>query len=82
MTVTNISANRSRETVAVLEHLLQRARSGEIVGLALCARPERGPEEIVFAGLYRSSPEKAVNASMRMSWRLTQLQDELDAAHG
>jgi hypothetical protein len=82
MKVTSMTQYRSREAVTVLRHLLARAERGEIVGLALCAKPELGPEEIVFAGIYRTNPSSAVNASMRMSWRLTQLQDEIDAAHG
>ena len=63
----------------MLRHLLEQAERGQIEGLAICAKPSRGPEEIVFTGLYRTNPGKAVNASMRMSWRLTQLQDEMDA---
>jgi hypothetical protein len=80
MSVTSLIEYRSREAVVMLEHLLGRAKNGEIIGLAVCAKPTHGPEEIAFAGLYRSNPAKACNASMRMSWRLTQLQDEIDAA--
>lgn len=79
MVVTAIATYRSRETVAALEYLLERARRGEIIGLALCAKPLSGPEEIVFADDYRKKPGKALSAAMRMSWRLTQLADEQDA---
>jgi hypothetical protein len=80
MPVVSMIEHRSREAVTMLEHLLARAKKGEIIGIALCAKPAHGPEEIAFAGLYRSNPAKACNAAMRMSWRLTMLQDEIDAA--
>lgn len=74
-----MSAYRSRENVAILRHMLARAEAGECLeGLALCAKWEKKPEDILFSGLYRMSPAQAVNASMRISWRLTQLQDDLD----
>lgn len=79
MNVTRITEYRSKEAVTVLKHLLAQAEQGLIDGLAICAKPTRGPEEILFTGEYRTNPGKGVNASMRMSWRLTQLQDELDA---
>lgn len=78
MSVTRITEFRSRETVAVLEHLLERAKRGELIGIAMCALPTHGPEEITFTDLYRRNPAAASNACMRVSWRLTQMQDELD----
>jgi hypothetical protein len=82
MVVTSINEYRSRETVSVLRHLLERAEKGEIMGAALCVKTIAGPEEIAFAGVYRLNPAKAVNAANRMSWRMTQLQDEIDARKG
>lgn len=74
--VSPIKTAVSEETVAVLQHLLDRAKRGEIIGLALCARTIRHREEISFTGMYRQHPDRAVNASMRMSWRMTQMQDD------
>jgi hypothetical protein len=79
MKVVPIRSFVCRETVAVLQHLMARAQAGDLRGLALTARTPDGHEEIVFTGIYSSNPAKAVNATMRMSWRLTQLQDDKDA---
>jgi hypothetical protein len=67
--------------VAALEYALACAKRGEIKGLALCAKPFQGPEVIAFLGEYMENPALGVNAANRMSLRLTQLQDELDAAN-
>jgi hypothetical protein len=72
---------RSRETAAVLRHMLARVEAGECLqGMALCAKWDNEPEDILFTGLYRTSAAEAAKASMRMSSRLMQLQDELDTA--
>lgn len=80
--VKSLAEHRCRETVKVLEHLLELGRRGEIVGMAVSVATADGQEEIVFTDSYRRNPSKAVGAAMRMSWRLTQLQDELDARQG
>ena len=77
MPVTKITDFRSKEASTVLQHLLDRALAGEVQGLAICALTDE--EEIYFTGLYRTSPGSAVNAAMRMSWRMTQMQDEVEA---
>jgi hypothetical protein len=69
-----------RATVAVLQHLLDRALAGDVRGLAVCAKGTDGREEIAFSGDYHDDPARAVNAAMRMSWRLTRMQDEMDEA--
>ena len=68
-----------RESIAVLQHLLALAHGGDLRGLAVCAKDSTGFEHIAFAGEYLSDPAKAVNAANRMSWRLTQMQDERDS---
>ena len=80
MNVVSIHQSSCHETVAVLQHLLDLAKSGQLRGLAVCAKFASQKEEISFTGDYRQYPSQAVNASMRMSWRLTRLQDELELA--
>lgn len=71
---------RSRETIAVLKCLLERAQRGELDGgVALCAKATTGVEEILFTGEYRKDPAKAANAAMRLCVRLAQEQDDIDA---
>lgn len=79
MKVVPIHAGTCKESIAVLQHLLAEAHSGKLLGLAICAYVS-GQEEITFTGMYRKHPARGVNASLRMSVRLAQLQDDLEAA--
>lgn len=79
MSVTSISQYRGREVTAVLRSLLARAERGELEGVALCALPTAGPEEIVFSDLYRRDPARAVRAANKLSWQITMMQDQLAA---
>lgn len=63
------------DTVEALTYLLSEAKQGRIRGIALCYQDTQGEDGAVFTGLYRAHPEKAVNAAMRLGWRLTQMQD-------
>lgn len=71
----------ARESIATLEYLLRMARAGRIRGLALCAKDDENIEHIIFSGDYQDDPAKAVNAAMRMCWRMTQIQEEADVRH-
>lgn len=64
------------ETIEALSYLLAEARNGRVHGIALAYRDHKGGEDAVFTGAYRN-PAKAVNAAMRLSWRMTQAQDDL-----
>jgi hypothetical protein len=75
-TVVKLVEYRSRETAQVLQALADKAKNGEVVAVALCYRTESKEEHLAFTGVYRSSPGEAVNAAMRISWRLTQIQDQ------
>ncbi len=77
--VTAIQEYRCRDIVAALEHTLAAAKKGQITALALCAKDMKGKEHIAFVGAYLDNPALGVNAANRMSWRLTQMQDEMDA---
>ena len=81
MHVVEMREFRGRDTLKALSHLMAMAIRGELEGLAVCARDAGGKEHIAFTGAYKD-PAKALNASVRMSVRLTQLQDEHDAAVG
>ena len=65
---------KNDETVASLEYLLNEARRGQVVGIAACFLIAGGQEDALIAGAY-SRPADAVNAAMRLSWKLTKLQD-------
>jgi hypothetical protein len=66
---------RSKDTAQVLQALADKAKRGEVIAVALCFRTADQEEHIAFTGTYRTKPGEAVNAAMRISWRLTQLQD-------
>jgi hypothetical protein len=66
-----------RGTIGVLKALLGIALRGDMAGLTLCYRTRRGVEEAIYTGIYRDRPAEAVQAAMKISWRLTQAADEL-----
>jgi hypothetical protein len=68
---------RSRDTAQVLQALADKARRGEVVAVALCYRTSDQQEHTAMTGVYKVHPARAVNAAMRLSWRLTQIQDDL-----
>ena len=63
-----------RETISILTALLERARKGEVVGIALSFRDKRGHEHLVFTGPY-NDPGVAAAAAMRMSMRMNEIHD-------
>lgn len=77
MNVVSLLDFKSRDAVSVLRALLAEATSGRIAGLAICYTTTTGREEAAFAGTYRARPAEAVNAAMRLSWKMTQAQDLL-----
>lgn len=77
MNVVKMDRYVSKEIVALLKCMVAKAEAGEIVGVALCAKSSGGDEQAAFAGVYRAKPAEAVNATMRLSWKLTQAQDAI-----
>lgn len=63
-----------RETISILTALLERARRGEVIGIAISFRDKHGHEHSVFTGPY-NDPGVAAAAAMRMSMRLNELHD-------
>lgn len=76
MTVIQLARYRSRETAQVLQCLADMAKRGELVGVALCYRTREQEEHLAYTGAYKANPAKAVNAAMRMSWRVLRMQDD------
>ncbi len=79
MNVVQLQEYRCRDIVQALEYTLAEAKKGHITALAMCAKDVTGKEHIAFVGAYLDNPALGVNAANRMSWRLTQMQDEMDA---
>lgn len=69
----------NRETISILKSLLARAMRGEVIGIALCFKTKAGEDLVVFSGAYKSRPADAANAAMRLGWKFTQAQDDLDS---
>jgi hypothetical protein len=63
-------------TVAVSKGVANDAVRGVITGLALCYFRSDGTEEVVFTGVYADDSNKALNAAMRLTWRLRQAQED------
>lgn len=65
----------NRDTVACLKWLVLEALAGRVTGIALMYRTVDGRDLSMFTDAYRAHPADAVNATMRLSWKLTQVQD-------
>lgn len=66
------------ETVKKLAELLERAKRGEIVGIAACYHTLGGGEKAAFTGMYRANPYKAAAAAMRLSVAVASANGEYD----
>jgi hypothetical protein len=75
MAVLHLVKTNNTETIEALLYLVEQARIGNVVGIAVCFRDRSGNEEAAFTGAYKAHPDKAISAAMRLSWRLTQLQE-------
>jgi len=61
------------EILELTAHLLGMSISGDLVGLAVCARGRDGHEDMAVAGVYRTNPALGRNAAMRLSGRLAEI---------
>lgn len=77
MSVIQLVKDSGRETAQLHEALADLASRGEVVGSATMYRMADGTEQSAFSGVYKSSAAHAVNAAMRVGWKLTQLQDAI-----
>ena len=80
MTVTNLREYKNRDTVELLEKLLEQAKRGDIDGMVFCV--QRGPRRhsMGVTGSYFSDPVTAIVPCARMQHRLHLLADELRIA--
>lgn len=78
MNVVRIDRFRTRDTVEVLEALLNKARRGEVVGLAVCYRGRKGPERSVITGSYATNTDAGAAAALRLSVKLANAMSEYD----
>lgn len=78
MAVLKIVEYLSKDTIATLRVLLSMALKGELRGLAICYRTDKGVEETVFTGIYKAHPADAATAGMRLSMSLMQVNGELE----
>lgn len=65
-----------RETVAICSALNARAARGEVRGIVLYFRDDRGEDHCVFTGPFEAVAE-AANAAARMAERILRMQHEL-----
>lgn len=76
--VVQMSRYRDRKTLEVLEALAEKARAGDITGLALCFKKSDGVEDSVFTGAYATSTDAAAAATLRLSMKLASARGEYD----
>ncbi len=75
MAVTSIVEYRNKETVAVLEELLDQARRGEITGFAFACKIGAQNHGIGLTGDYREDPIAALAVTARIAHVLNGLYD-------
>lgn len=78
MNVVPIAQYRDRKTVQVLEALLEKARAGQIQGVAVCFKTPDGFEDSAITGAYADSTDAAAAAAMRLSMKLANGRGEYD----
>lgn len=76
--VVPISKARSKECIDVLAHYLRRAQVEGADGLLIAVRFGKR-FKVAVAGEFKADPAHGVNAAMRASLRLTQIQEDADA---
>lgn len=75
MTVLKFVPRGQSDTIEVADALHCGALDGVVRSMAVIYRTDDGREHVAFTGLYAESPAAGVNAAMKLSWKLTQLQD-------
>lgn len=78
MQVTRIEEYKSRETIKLLEELLERARLGEILGLVFCVRLGVKAHAMGVSGHYLEDPVMAIAVTARMNHRLNVAADDIE----
>lgn len=76
MNVVHMADFQKSETVSILKCLLEKAKNGEVTGIAVCLKRSDGKEDAYFSGFYRSRPAEACSATLRLSMRISRLQGE------
>jgi hypothetical protein len=79
MKVVSLNSYRSRLTIQVLEALLEKAKAGQLVGLAACYKCKDGKEESVIAGAYGRNPDAAASSALRLSMQLAGARGEYES---
>jgi hypothetical protein len=75
-TVLKLVVHDSRDTELVLQQLLDLAKLGQITGAAICFRRRDCRERSYATGVYKKSPGMAAAATLRMSRRFMQAEDD------
>ena len=78
MNVVPLSKYKSRPTVRLLEALLEQARKGQIIGLAVCYRLDNGMEDDAISGFYSENKSAGAAAALRLSVAMATARGEYD----
>lgn len=72
----NLSAYRNRKVVAVVRELLELAEKGEAVGIAFVVKLKRSGHHAGIEGDYRTDPDQALPAAVRLKQAIMDNQAE------
>lgn len=78
MNITKIAEYKNRNTVAVLEELLQQAKHGDITGFAFACKLGETLHGIGLTGDYRADPIQGLSITARLQHLLNRAVDGLE----
>lgn len=73
MTVTHITEEGNRDTVALLRKLLERAEAGRLVGIACIVKMGPKRHRMGIAGDYWLDPLEVLGGATRLEYRINEL---------
>jgi hypothetical protein len=69
---------KCRETVAILKVMLTMALDGRLRGAIVCYRADSGEEKVVFTGIYKAQPGKAMGLILSTSVNMMRANGDMD----
>ncbi len=72
--VSSIEDYQRRDSIAVLQCLLERALRGELAGVAVYSCSHAGETELAATGVFGDQSASSLCAALQASWLLTQVE--------
>ena len=73
MHLVQLETFKNQDIGVTLRHLLARYEAGELRGIAVCIKDHLGKDTFCLTGQYRTHPELALGAALRLSRRINEM---------